>query len=452
MLRRNSSGVAKFSQHMNGKAVDFYIPGVPLDQLRAAGLRAQRGGVGFYPTSGSPFVHLDTGNVRHWPRMPEAQLASVLSKGPLSTQSASDPRGTALAQGDVQRPAKTPGLLARLFGGGNDADEEADAAQAAPSTPAAKPEIKPEKTAEKPAALARAGAIPLPRTKPEQPPSYAMASAISIPLIKTAASTATVASDEGAPATAGYELASAQSQPIRLAQASNLADSVTTKDVSDVSSSDGVSANQTPGSQATQPVPHKATDRIAPSRAAGAGAPRPGGAPSNAPWPFPGQAQGEPLPNALSYAAQPTPVARAVPMTGGVARPAPAAAVGHGDTSVVAKRNDERVPPDGTSKNDDEAAATLARRMGGVVRVGDRFNDPWMRAMIISPSAQSFMKTTLIGKPDFRDLGPYLQKPAAVLASTFADDPHPGMTTEKFAGNAVTFVPANAFGSPQAKR
>ena len=39
-LRRRSNGVAKFSQHMNGKAIDFYIPGVPLDQLRAAGLRA----------------------------------------------------------------------------------------------------------------------------------------------------------------------------------------------------------------------------------------------------------------------------------------------------------------------------------------------------------------------------------------------------------------------------
>ena len=70
-LRRRSSGVAKFSQHMLGKAVDFYIPGVPLDQLRSAGLRSQRGGVGYYPTSGSPFVHLDTGSVRHWPRMPE---------------------------------------------------------------------------------------------------------------------------------------------------------------------------------------------------------------------------------------------------------------------------------------------------------------------------------------------------------------------------------------------
>ena len=65
MLRHRSRGVARFSQHMLGHAMDFYIPGVPLDQLRAAGLRLQRGGVGFYPTSGSPFVHLDTGRIRH---------------------------------------------------------------------------------------------------------------------------------------------------------------------------------------------------------------------------------------------------------------------------------------------------------------------------------------------------------------------------------------------------
>ena len=56
MLRRRSRGVAKFSQHTLGKAMDFYIPGVNLAKLRAAGLRLQRGGVGFYPTSGSPFV------------------------------------------------------------------------------------------------------------------------------------------------------------------------------------------------------------------------------------------------------------------------------------------------------------------------------------------------------------------------------------------------------------
>ncbi|HTH48107.1 MAG TPA: DUF882 domain-containing protein, partial [Candidatus Limnocylindria bacterium] len=67
MLHRRSSGVARHSQHMQGNAMDMFIPGVALEQIRFAGLRLQRGGVGFYPTSGSPFVHLDTGSIRHWP-------------------------------------------------------------------------------------------------------------------------------------------------------------------------------------------------------------------------------------------------------------------------------------------------------------------------------------------------------------------------------------------------
>ena len=35
MLRRRSRGVAKFSQHMLGHAMDFYIPGASLEQIRA---------------------------------------------------------------------------------------------------------------------------------------------------------------------------------------------------------------------------------------------------------------------------------------------------------------------------------------------------------------------------------------------------------------------------------
>lgn len=81
LLRSRSRGVAKHSQHMLGKAVDFFIPGVPLAKLREIGLRMQVGGVGYYPTSGSPFVHMDTGSVRMWPRMSRAQLARVFPNG-----------------------------------------------------------------------------------------------------------------------------------------------------------------------------------------------------------------------------------------------------------------------------------------------------------------------------------------------------------------------------------
>ena len=81
MLRARGRGVARYSQHMLGKAIDFYIPNAELADMRAIGLRLQRGGVGFYPTSGSPFIHVDTGSVRHWPRMTRDQLAKIFPDG-----------------------------------------------------------------------------------------------------------------------------------------------------------------------------------------------------------------------------------------------------------------------------------------------------------------------------------------------------------------------------------
>ncbi|MGQ7500633.1 DUF882 domain-containing protein, partial [Streptococcus suis] len=46
-----------------------------------AALIRERGGVGYYPTSGIPFVHVDTGNVRHWPRLPRYELALLFPNG-----------------------------------------------------------------------------------------------------------------------------------------------------------------------------------------------------------------------------------------------------------------------------------------------------------------------------------------------------------------------------------
>ena len=62
--RSSSSGVAKKSQHLLGKAIDVRLEGVKTGQLRDAAIRLQRGGVGYYQAS--DFVHMDTGRVRRW--------------------------------------------------------------------------------------------------------------------------------------------------------------------------------------------------------------------------------------------------------------------------------------------------------------------------------------------------------------------------------------------------
>ena len=64
MLRRRSSGVAKRSQHLLGKAIDVRLTDVDTHTLRDVALSMKLGGVGYYPRSN--FIHLDTGRVRRW--------------------------------------------------------------------------------------------------------------------------------------------------------------------------------------------------------------------------------------------------------------------------------------------------------------------------------------------------------------------------------------------------
>lgn len=81
MLRKTRGGQASQSQHITGKAVDIAFPDVPVKQLRYSAMIRERGGVGYYPTSGIPFVHVDTSRVRHWPRMVRDELALLFPSG-----------------------------------------------------------------------------------------------------------------------------------------------------------------------------------------------------------------------------------------------------------------------------------------------------------------------------------------------------------------------------------
>jgi uncharacterized protein YcbK (DUF882 family) len=64
LLRKNSKGVARKSQHLLGKAIDVRLRGTDTSQLRDIALDLKLGGVGFYEKS--DFVHVDTGRVRRW--------------------------------------------------------------------------------------------------------------------------------------------------------------------------------------------------------------------------------------------------------------------------------------------------------------------------------------------------------------------------------------------------
>jgi uncharacterized protein YcbK (DUF882 family) len=63
-LRAASSGVAKSSLHLEGRAIDVRLGDVSTAVLRDAAKELSRGGVGYYRQS--DFVHVDTGRVRAW--------------------------------------------------------------------------------------------------------------------------------------------------------------------------------------------------------------------------------------------------------------------------------------------------------------------------------------------------------------------------------------------------
>ena len=233
MLRSRSSGVAEKSQHMLGKAMDFYIPDVKLSKLRALALKMQVGGVGYYPRSGSPFVHLDVGSVRYWPRMSRNELAALFPDGKtLYVPSDGKPMPgykQALAAyearqrngGSIQvandSGTRGRGLLAALFGGADEAEDNAevqvDAAprperrvsrQApAPQEPqqAAQPQVPQQEEAQTPGALLAAlpaREVPVPRAAPR--PGVDVGASQTAALAETAPASDTVLPPNGIPA------------------------------------------------------------------------------------------------------------------------------------------------------------------------------------------------------------------------------------------------------------
>ena len=64
MLRKRTSGVARNSLHIQGRAIDLRLRNVKTRSVRDVARELQAGGVGYYASS--DFVHIDTGEINHW--------------------------------------------------------------------------------------------------------------------------------------------------------------------------------------------------------------------------------------------------------------------------------------------------------------------------------------------------------------------------------------------------
>src|SRR5271154_6216653 len=137
MLRRRSRQVAEHSQHMQGKAIDAHFIDVGPGRIRDIAMRMEAGGVGFYPTGMTPWVHIDSGSVRYWPRMSRDALTRLFPDGktvfiPADGQPMpgyEQARAEIEARGgDVQVAGGGFGIFSWLFGarggGADDAEEE----------------------------------------------------------------------------------------------------------------------------------------------------------------------------------------------------------------------------------------------------------------------------------------------------------------------------------------
>ncbi len=410
MLRRRSSGVARFSQHMLGHAMDFFIPDVPLEQIRYAGLRQQRGGVGFYPTSGSPFVHLDTGSIRHWPRMTREQLAKVFPDGrTVHVPTDGTPlKGYELARADIEKrdgddkamTKSSPSLWTRLFNKGKSNDEEDEG-----SAPAVSEKTSGDKAAPVGVMAAAAPAkssdtkstdtVPMPRSKPSATATLQLASAdaqIVQPAKPKQAAAASAEKAEAKPET-----------PTDIINARGFwSDAPTT-------------AKQATPAQVAALSARRAVSSADPQSTAS-------------------------VSDALAYAPpanSPLDRSNIVAATAPIPRSARPASVSRNSmavtdvTSVVAKG------PQGQGS----VISTSARI--AVSKATD--TDIWMRVMILAPSATTAMSSTVIGDTDLTSMRAHFVKPQAAVAMNFSDDPQMGLLSDRFTGSATASLATESF-------
>lgn len=455
MLRRSSHGVARFSQHMLGHAMDFSIPGIPLEHLREIGLRLQRGGVGFYPESGSPFVHMDTGDVRMWPRMTHEELARVFPDGRtvLIPSDGKPLPGYALALAEIKKQGGAPsdnsldaardaGIdvgpvvasnersgnpFAKLLGLAREDDDE----DAGPSLAIASA-ATPAETQYKPPAH-----VPLPMPSPVR-----SASAKSAPAATANEGGAKLVDDASLVHVAGLvPLPSAPPAPSAPAASAQLPQnqpppnqqSANQQSVKQVISARGYWEGPPDGMAVINPTPAR------PSR-------RPTAANGNSDTPGLVGPFGDPrvdrVAPELAYAEQPRTQARTVANSIVEIRPAALTEQTTSDDQAA-----ETAVPNGTTiviKRLASQAASAVMTTGAstivTIKTGIRLENPWMRAVVLAPSVHRFLTTLALGTRDFRTLAALMVKPRRSVMMTFAADPNPGLDHDRFSGAAVVFV------------
>lgn len=438
MLRRRSNGVAKYSQHMLGHAMDFYIPGVPLEQLRVIGLRLQRGGVGFYPSSGSPFVHMDTGGVRHWPRMTREQLVRVFPDG-RTVHIPTDGRplpGYALALADLRKRGDNPSEMSieaarsagvqiadggvahriispfkKLFGLGRD-DEDDDAGGSAPavmasSEPAPNPEpLRARAKAAVVAAIDRAeDKVAAQKVKLIQVASRAEAklAADKTKVARAALKVHVISRAEAAPAVL---------TPSQIIIARGFWQGLP----------DGMTAARPAALNPLAALPRGTEPEM--TGAIGSFA-----------------AESAPRTAALAYA---EPAAQEAPLNGvtvpAAVNVAPPDAIVTNAVAVQTGNNVMTVAVKRVNGRPASAILTVANKMSALLGDSERLNDPWLRAIVLSPSVTRFLSVTMLGAHDFRFLAALLVRPANSVMMTFAADPQPGLAQDHFSGSAIVFL------------
>jgi uncharacterized protein YcbK (DUF882 family) len=405
MLRRRSAhtGVARFSQHMLGHAMDFYIPGVQLEQIRFAGLRLQRGGVGFYPSSGSPFVHLDTGNIRHWPRMTHEELARVFPDGrTVHIPTDGVPlKGYELAKADIEKrggddaaTVRKPSFLEALFKGkSNDDDDDAGSAPDVNEKPGptvvAAASVKPaDKTA---------NAVPAPRPRPQIAAALQLASADSAIVQAAKKAAAPPASDKA-------EAAPQTPADIINARGFWTDDPATPKQATPAQAIAAISARRAlesvdPQSTASTPAAYQA----------------------------------------LAYAPPPASAAdRADVVTASV--PVPRSA------RLALQARNNSVP----ATSIDTVAAKGPRGDNGPVTNSARItaanvDNAWLRIIMLTPSVGGSLSVTVLGDNDLTLMRAFFVKPQAVVNMGFSDDPMMGMSCDRFSGPSATKLDTTSF-------